>query len=1039
MNLATMGVIIDPAGAVSGGAIATQASEKMAGAMTADAAQVAQATKQSSEVIVAAANTTAAAQTKAATAATTSANTQTAAATRATAAATTSANTQVAAATRAAAAAQAMASTTNTATVWERMQASARAASATVGTAFDRLRQSTTSAISGVNNSLLSVSVSAVNMANRVTASIGSMVSSGFNSLRSGASSMASSATSAFAAIRTAAVNTATSAGNSIAAMVARIKTGLSSFGHASSLTDLANSFGLMNTPIGNLISRLSSLRSVITSIPGWVAPVLGAMAGLALAFGGVVATYKLTMAAIDAAGPVQRMQMGLATVTGSAGQANAVITALRENALKTGSDLQASLSTSTKFIGMGFSPADAVKMNTSIQDIAGTLGLSRTAATELGNALVQVQSKGVVSMEELRQQIAEKGIPVFDELAKKMGKSTGELIDMVSKGKVPAKQLIDIFLNLEGGFAKFAGGAERATQTMPGAVDRLKAVWNDLLITMGTPINDALAPVVNKISTELLGLSATSGNLGESIAAGITAAAPTVISFFETIAGKVRGLLSMMNNENGFWTTWAANIWTSFVSMGLSAIQSVTAGFQTLGQMLLKYAVDFIEMIATVTTPEFWQMMGGQLSNIGIMFENAMRAAAEGFINLIRDNTPSWLKSGDNTRADFGRLAVPTIPTANIVAPDLFNDNNSTDGWSQRFKKNTEGMKGVLDETRQYWEQWGNDWNKQQLKPAADKVKTTEALSTKSGLANTTPFDKDAGKAAEKLQKQMEASAKKYVESSRTALQTYAATINEINTLQRGGFLTTEQAAAASGHAVEKLNEATKAAALKAASPMEKLIMQWGTLKNQIGEANATMTQSFTNNFASAVSSIVSGTASASQAWHTMTTAIIGDITQTIVKLAIQWAIQQALGLITGTAVPTTYTGATANAAAGVAGVHHTGGTVGNPSMTRTVPAAAFAGARKYQHGGQIPGIASGERAIIAEPGETVQTAQQSRDIRARLGDKKEKAAPVQVHVANLVDPAQIAAYFAQNPGAFLNVLSQNKAKAARILNVTQ
>lgn len=873
--------------------------------------------------------------------------------------------------------------------------------------------------------------------ARQATAAVQSAASSGaWERIRSQARAVAVGIGSAFDSLRSNATTIASNAGNAVVGMFTRIKaaaSGLSGRG----FVDMANAAGLLNNPLGMAISRLDSFRSLLSGLPGFVAPLIAAVGFLAAAFLGVGAAISTTFAAMQAAGPVQAAELGLQTVTGSAEQASAVLTELRENAKRTGADLGASLDTGLKFIGLGFSPAEAVKLNASIQDIAGTLGMSSARAAELGNALAQVQSKGVVSMEELRQQIAEKGVPVFEELAKKMKVSQGELIKMVSEGKVASKELIDIFLNLEGGFAKFAGGAERGAAKLPGAIARLKANYSDLLVTMGEPINDAVTPILNSISDAMGGLQGTAATIGQTIADGITSIAPTLTAFVDEAAAKVQGFLAMVNSETGLGEAWARNIWATFVSLGLSAVEQITAGFATIGQLLARAAVDLIETIAIVTTPEFWATMGGTLGNIGIDFENALRAAAEGFINLIRDSAPDWLIT-DRTRADFGRIAKPTIPTANVARPDLYPDNNAPLDIGAMFEKNVANMKRALGGTRAFWEKNISEWNKANLPTEAGKGNAQAALSTKGTSGNGSPGSggddlKKKASEAEKMARQMEASAKRYIEANRTPLEKYAATVAEVNALQAAGLLSIDQTARASVAALDALNEGTRRAAEKAATPLEKLMMQWGDLKTTGQNAAAAIAISVSDGMTGAITSMIDGTKTAKEAWADMTKSIIDGLMKQATQMLVNWAIQKALGLVFGDPSGATYTAASATAAASV---NHSGGTVGGAGSTfRSVPASSFRNAPKFAHGGDI---ASGETPIIAEPGEKVLTRDQASDIKKRLGDtsKKESDKARQgVTIMNFVDPNMVRDAIAKNPDIILNAVSAQASKIKRVL----
>lgn len=851
--------------------------------------------------------------------------------------------------------------------------------------------------------------------------------------------------TGAWAQIQRGAANAA----NSVVSSFGRMRAAASSLRGIgfSNLVDMANAAGLLNNPLGQAISRFESFRRVVGTFPAAGTAFAVALGGMAAALAAVGAAAALTFAAIDAAGPVQRMQVALTALTGSAKQADAIISAVRANALKTGADLQSSLESVNSYVALGFSPADAVKLDKNLADIAGSLGLTAAKAKEVAVALVQVKAQGTVAITELRDQIAEKGVPIMDELAKKLKVSQGELLKMVSAGKVQANDLIDIFLNMEGGFSKFAGGAEKAALTLPGALAKMKATWTDLLVTIGEPINDALTPFINQITERMGVLSAQGAGLGEAIAASISTVGPIVIDFIDTAVAKFRGFQDMLNSADGLGITWARNMWVVFVDYGLSAVSKITAAFATLGEYLLARFTDCVEFLARATTPEFWAGIGVEFDNLGLRMQNALIRAAQEFLNTIINNAPKWLTGSDGTQADFSGLiaannaaiaANSNLPRAEVKSPDLSNLNNGDTSLAGIWKRQSAGMDSVVKGTIDKWKAYATD-KATAARPApalpTANGSATEALSTKGSASNPAKSLDDLKKAqkeAEKLQKQMEASAKKYIENNQTPLEKYSATVAEINRLQTAGLLTVDQAARASTDALKKLNDGTKKAAEEAATPLGKLMIQWSDLRTSIGNANRDMVNAVANDMTNAISGMIQGTTSVSEAFANMAKSILNDLTQIILKLMIQWAISSALGMVTGTpTMPTTFTAASASTAAGV---HHTGGTIGSPSVTRTVPVSAFASAPRFQHGGTI---GSGERPVVAEPGEVMLTRDKASDIRARLSDQKKSGPSSAVSIVNVSDPAQIPAFLAKNPGAVLNVLSGNKSKAQRILDV--
>jgi len=260
----------------------------------------------------------------------------------------------------------------------------------------------------------------------------------------------------------------------------------------------------------GSIKSGASSAASAVKgafsgiggAIPGGglLAPLLG-IAGVA---GSIMLLKSQLAGGFDLAGEIERTGVALTALTGSAPEAARVMDEMRRTWLATGTDIAEQSGTIRKFIALGFSTDDAMKLQKNILDVAGAVGLTSAEAGQLGSALAQVQAKGIVSMEELRQQIAEKGIPVFDLLSKKLGVTQGELMKLVGEGKVPAESLLSIFLNMEGALGKFSGGATRMGMTFTGLVARMQGAWALLRAEFIAPIADSLKPILDGAITKL-------------------------------------------------------------------------------------------------------------------------------------------------------------------------------------------------------------------------------------------------------------------------------------------------------------------------------------------------------------------------------------------------------------------------------------------------------------------------------------------------------------------------------------------------------
>ncbi len=329
----------------------------------------------------------------------------------------------------------------------------------------------------------------------------------------------------------------------------------------------------------------------------GFKTAFLGALSAVGLTAGAATVgalVGKTFIEAVKSAAEAERFEMSLGALLGDTKAGEDLFAQFRADAMRTGQDIASIGNTTRKFIGLGFSQEDAVQLQRSILDVAGSLGLTKQETDLLGAALAQVQAKGVASMEELRQQIAEKGIPIFQELAAKMGMTEGQLIKLISEGKVAAKEVIDLFKNLEGGFARFAGGAERMAETTGGAWEVLKAHIADVRLDMGRPIADSLRPLIRDLTEMVEDLRDEAVAFGESIGDAIDTARAAIqefsrdellsaagmglkLAFLEAVGALEKGVekaLEVFGDER-LWTDFESRL----VAIGRSFVEEIVMG----------------------------------------------------------------------------------------------------------------------------------------------------------------------------------------------------------------------------------------------------------------------------------------------------------------------------------------------------------------------------------------------------------------------------------------------------------------------------
>lgn len=333
------------------------------------------------------------------------------------------------------------------------------------------------------------------------------------------------------------------------------------------------------------MVSAASAAASAIGSVMSGVMSIAKKLA-LPTLLGGLLGGVGLGAVAAQSAmlaGSFEQINIAITALIGSSKVAGDVMEVMKGKWRETGVTVAQQAGTIRKFLALGFDTKDAVKLGNNILDIAGAVGLAADQADLLGSALAQVKAKGIVSMEELRQQIAEKGVPVFEALAKSMNVSQGELIKLVSDGKVPAENLLKIFLNMEGSFAKFAGGAARLGSTFIGMLERIKGTTQLVFAAFAAPIIDSIKPFLDMAIARIHTMQAAATEMGEKIKTALN----TGLAAFQTgnlVAFFSAGLeLAMINGVNKLTAGIQGTI--AFLSASLGGIMSaIGKGLQESG-----------------------------------------------------------------------------------------------------------------------------------------------------------------------------------------------------------------------------------------------------------------------------------------------------------------------------------------------------------------------------------------------------------------------------------------------------------------------
>jgi tape measure domain-containing protein len=198
----------------------------------------------------------------------------------------------------------------------------------------------------------------------------------------------------------------------------------------------------------------------------------------------------------------VERMQVllkGMSTAANPVAEAAEQVKFLRDFAKQAPFSLQALSDTFVKMKSTGIDPMKGALQ--SLVDGIAAFGGGEETLKRATIAIQQMSGKGVIQMEELRQQLGEAIPRAVELMARSMGVTMGELIKKIATGTVDAKHALQAFqLELS---RTYGGAAFEMMQTFNGLVSQSKTLLQNLALDVGN------AGFFNAVKSQLKDLNA--------------------------------------------------------------------------------------------------------------------------------------------------------------------------------------------------------------------------------------------------------------------------------------------------------------------------------------------------------------------------------------------------------------------------------------------------------------------------------------------------------------------------------------------------
>ena len=272
-------------------------------------------------------------------------------------------------------------------------------------------------------------------------------------------------------------------------------------------------------------------LQGTSTKLPSYSAPISEARgevdllsssfqraAGLAAGIFAVSGVQDFVSKLYSVRGEFQQLEISFKTMLGSGEQANELLAQLAQTAASTPFDLQGIASSAKNMLAYGFAADQVNETIVRLGNVAA--GLSQP----LGDIVYlygSLRASGRVTNIDIRQ-FANRGIPIYEELAKVLGKSVSEINSLVSAGKVGFPEIEQAFQNMTNKGGKFYNLMQAQSESLTGQIsnlqDNIDMMFNELgkasegVLSSGVKAVSYLVENYEKIGKVIAGLIVTYG-----------------------------------------------------------------------------------------------------------------------------------------------------------------------------------------------------------------------------------------------------------------------------------------------------------------------------------------------------------------------------------------------------------------------------------------------------------------------------------------------------------------------------------------------
>lgn len=226
----------------------------------------------------------------------------------------------------------------------------------------------------------------------------------------------------------------------------------------------------------------LNKIERSATSTAGTVEGMFKRASAGALAFFSTAKAAEYARAMVRVRGEYQQLEIAFTTMLKSGERAEKLMGGLSEFAATTPFGLQSAASGAKQLIAYGSAAEDVIGELRMLGDVAAGVSVPINDIVYLYGTL---RMQGRAYAIDIRQ-FAQRGIPIYEELAKVLGVAEDQVMSLVSAGKVGFSEVERAFQNMTASGGMYGGLMEAQSKSILGRIERLKDAWSIALNEMG-------------------------------------------------------------------------------------------------------------------------------------------------------------------------------------------------------------------------------------------------------------------------------------------------------------------------------------------------------------------------------------------------------------------------------------------------------------------------------------------------------------------------------------------------------------------------